>query len=918
MLPAPTQSRFAMHGPRTPRVLAAAPLLAGVLTAGLAYTQQGGQAQPRPIPCATLAELALADTAITLAEALPAGANPAPVGMLPTAICRVVGISQPAINFEVWLPTETWNGKFQGVGNRGTAGAISYAAMRAALGRGYATASTDAGYASSGSFDPSWALRPPERIADFGHRGLHVTTVNAKQIIRAFYGRHPDHSYFVGCSKGGQQALMEAQRYPEDYDGIIGGDPANNWTRLYAGAHLWYSIAMLNDPKSYIPAAKIALLGDAVTAACDAIDGVIDGVLDDPRKCAFDPAVLTCKEDQDRATCYTPRQVKAINDIWNGVRNSRGELVHRPIVRGGEAGAGGWAAWITGSEPFAARHWLAVRDFFGYQVFGNPNFNAFNFNFDADLDFALAKVGPVLDASDPDLRPFRTRGGKLLMYHGWSDPDISPLNTVDYYESVISTFKLGEQTRDEASQDVRGFARLFMVPGMQHCSGGPGPNRFDMLTALENWVEKGEAPNRIIASLVTDTVVTRTRPLCPYPQVAVYAGSGSTDDATNFVCSSPEAQGDQRQRPQGFEPPSAPMLITQSSAPTPSAPAESAALPSAPAESAPPPSAPASSGLAATTPASSALPSTTAPSATLAPTTSPPSALTGQAPPPAPPAGSPNHAPIWESSLLIDFVEGVPAVISVREFVRDPDSDPLVITLKSGALLPGMTWNPTDYTIVYDGRPMGASDGAPIEVTGLVFTADDGRPAATAQSSAPAENALPASAPAPGMQVPSSSGPTALPMSAIAATTPPPSAPAENALPASAPAPGMQVPSSSGPSALPLSAIAATAPPPSASTVQPPPAAPSAGPPNRGPIWDSAPTIVFVEGVAAVVSVRDYVRDPDSDPLVITLKSGELVPGLTWNPTDYTIVYDGRPMGARDDAPIEVTGVIFDADNGKP
>src|SRR5215510_6874302 len=604
-----------MHGPRTPRVLAAAPLLAGVLAAGLGYTQQGEQAQPRPIPCATLASLALADTAITLAEALPAGANPAPVGTLPTAICRVVGVSQPAINFEVWLPTETWNGKFQGVGNRGTAGAISYAAMRAALGRGYATASTDAGYASSGSFDPSWALRPPERIADFGHRGLHVTTVNAKQIIRAFYGRHPDHSYFVGCSKGGQQALMEAQRYPEDYDGIIGGDPANNWTRLYAGAHLWYSIATLNDPDRYIPAAKIALLGDAVTAACDAIDGVADGVLDDPRKCAFDPAVLACKESQDPATCYTRKQLKAINDIWTGVRNSRGELVHRPLARGGEAGVGGWAAWITGSAPFTARHWLAVRDFFGYQVFGNPNFNAFNFDFDADLDFALAKVGPVLDAIDPDLRPFRERGGKLLMYHGWSDPDVSPLNTVDYYESVISTLKLGEQTRDEASQDVQKFARLFMVPGMQHCSGGPGPNKFDMLTALENWVEKGEAPNRIIASLVTNNAVTRTRPLCPYPQVAVYAGSGSTDDATNFVCGMPGAQGDQRQQPQGSEQPSAPVPLTQSGVPT-----ESAPLPSAP-------------------PASSALPATTATSSTPAPAApAPPSAPAPSTPTSSPPA----------------------------------------------------------------------------------------------------------------------------------------------------------------------------------------------------------------------------------------------------------------------------------------
>jgi feruloyl esterase len=497
-----------------------------------------------PIACADLTRLKITDTTITLAQLLPAGDNPAPVGTLPTAICRVVGVTKPAVRFEVWLPTQTWNGKFQGVGNGGTAGVISYAALRTALTRGYATASTDTGHVSSGSFDSSWALNRPDLIADFGHRGLHVMTVNGKEITRAFYGKSANYSYYVGCSKGGQQGLMEAQRYPADYDGIIAGDPANNWTRFYAGSHLWYSIATLKDPESYIPASKTQILGDAVTAACDAIDGIKDGVLDDPRKCHFDPAVLTCEANQDPATCFTPKQVKAIKDIWSGVRTSSGKLVHEPLVPGAEAGPGGWAAWTTGTAPFTGLHWQAADGFFRFMVFSDPNRNVLNFDYDKDLAFALRKVGPDLDAINPDLRPFRWRGGKLIVYHGFSDPDISPLNTIDYYESVVAFNRKHHDDRREALARTQQFFRLFMVPGMQHCSGGPGPNTFDTLTALENWVEKGEAPRQITASHLTGGVVDRTRPLCLYPKVAVYKGEGSTDDANNFACRTPPEETD--------------------------------------------------------------------------------------------------------------------------------------------------------------------------------------------------------------------------------------------------------------------------------------------------------------------------------------------------------------------------------------
>jgi feruloyl esterase len=493
----------------------------------------------KPMACADLTGVRLDDTTITLAQPLPAGANANPVGTIALPICRVVGVTDPAVQFEVWLPSTGWNGKFQLVGNGGTAGVISYPAMRTALARGYAVASTDTGHVSTGSFDSSWALNRPDLVADFGHRGTHVTAVNGKAVTRAFYGQKPNYSYYVGCSKGGQQGLMEAQRYPEDFDGLIAGDPANNWTRFYAGSHLWYSMATLKDPESYIPASKTALLGNASREACDAIDGIVDGVIDDPRKCKFDPAVLTCKAGQDPATCLTPKQVEAAKKIYSGVRTPWGELVHPPLVPGAEDGPGGWAAWTTGAAPFTGLHWLAADGFFRYMVFNDPTYDPMTFNFGSDLIFALHTTGPSLDAIDPDLRDLEKRGSKLIVYHGFSDPDISPLNSINYFESVVEFNARRRHGREDALERTQDFFRLFMVPGMQHCSGGPGPNTFDMLTALENWVEKGQAPNRVVASHSTNGVVDRTRPLCVYPKVAVYDGSGSTDDEANFKCRTP-------------------------------------------------------------------------------------------------------------------------------------------------------------------------------------------------------------------------------------------------------------------------------------------------------------------------------------------------------------------------------------------
>ena len=319
--------------------------------------EQGSAAAGRDIEtpsaaCGALTGLELRDTTISLAEVVPAGSFTPPAASnvidLPS-FCRVVGMTTPAVNFEVWLPVDDWNGKFQGVGNGGMAGSIRYAGMGTALNRGYATASTDTGHtAGDVSFDASWALGRPDLIEDFGHRSLHVTTVNAKAVTAAFYSAPPSYSYYIGCSKGGQQGLMEAQRYPDDYDGVIAGDPANDWTRFYAGAHLWYSLALLDDPESYIALDKLQVLGDAVNTACDTQDGIGDGVLQDPRSCDFDPSVLICGSGSDDASCLTAKQVAAVEKIWSGVTDSSGELIFPGLVPGGEGAPGGWSRWVTG------------------------------------------------------------------------------------------------------------------------------------------------------------------------------------------------------------------------------------------------------------------------------------------------------------------------------------------------------------------------------------------------------------------------------------------------------------------------------------------------------------------------------------------------------------------------------------------
>lgn len=522
-----------------PKSIAAAALalLAGWATAQAAQT------------CETLAKLDLPGTTITRAESVPAGSFSPPSGKaipgLP-AFCRVAGVIKPSpdsdIRFEVWMPASGWNNKFQGMGNGGFAGSISYDGLGIAVAHGYATASTDTGHHEGVGVTAAWALKHPEKIVDFGHRAIHETTVEGKAIVRAFYGEGPKRSYFNSCSNGGRQALMEAQRYPEDYDGIVAGAPANYWTHLLANA-AWDNLALLGDKDSYIPSKKLPAIQAAALAACDELDGVKDGVIDNPPKCHFNPDSLLCKA-ADADTCLTAPQLAALKKLYAGGRLSDGKQLFPGYAPGGEAQPGGWSVWITGGSPEHSLMYAFGTQFFKNMVFDNPDWDYHTFNTDRDSILADEKMSAAMNATDPDLTRFRTRGGKLILYHGWCDAAIAPSNAIDYYQSVVK--KMG-------AKPAASFVRLFMVPGMQHCGGGAGANSFGQFSvatedadhnidaALERWVEQGAAPERLIAAkrkndLDPTSDIERTRPLCAYPMVAHYKGSGSTDDAANFIC----------------------------------------------------------------------------------------------------------------------------------------------------------------------------------------------------------------------------------------------------------------------------------------------------------------------------------------------------------------------------------------------
>ena len=483
--------------------------------------------------CNSLLKLSLPNTTINKAETYPAGpfAPPDPrraappdapeVNDLP-AFCRVLAKLTPSTDSEIlvelWLPAEGWNGKFQAVGNGGWAGNVDWAALRAALRRGYATAATSAGHLGGGN-SASFAFGHPEKLTDFAYRAVHEMTVTAKSIIARFYGTGPRYSYWNGCSTGGRQGLKEAQRFPTDFDGIIAGAPANSQMHL----HVWsvaVAQAVHKTPESYIPPEKYPAIYKAALDACDLLDGLKDSLIQDPRECHFDPNVLQCS-GADAPTCLTAPQVEAARKLYAPVKNSRsGELIFPGMEPGSELGWGGLAG--PNANPIAT-------DTFTYIVYKDPGWDWRSMNPDTVTDLADKTDHGLIDATDPNLKSFFGHKGKLIMYHGWSDPLIAPRNSVNYYEAAVdASSSAGLRPADSI--------RLFMVPGMRHCRGGAGPNSFDMIGALEQWVEQGKAPEQIIASHSSNGAVDRTRPLCPYPQVARYNGAGSIDDAENFTC----------------------------------------------------------------------------------------------------------------------------------------------------------------------------------------------------------------------------------------------------------------------------------------------------------------------------------------------------------------------------------------------
>jgi feruloyl esterase len=481
-----------------------------------------------PATCESLAQLKVDHGEITAAEAVAAG--PFTVqGFMGTrkmplpAFCRVTATLRPTadseIKIEVWMPAAGWNGRLEAVGNGGLAGSIVEEAMAGALWAGYATAGTDTGHTGSPATG-DWALGHPEKIVDFGWRAVHLMTVEAKALIAAFYGKPEKYAYWNGCSEGGGQGLSEALRFPDDFDGILAGAPANYFVHLQAEGN-WISQAIHEDPATMIAPAKLPAITAAVMAECDALDGVKDGVLEDPRVCHWDPATLLCK-GQETDSCLTAPEIAGLKKVYDGAKNPRtGAQVFPGTMRGGEAG---WGSWIAGTHvpPTDIQHLIMVSGFANL-VFDGPKWDWRTFDFDKDVALADAKVGGAINQIDPDLGAFKKHGGRLLQYHGWSDPAISPLNSIDYFTSVQA--KMG---------DTSDFYRLFMIPGMEHCGGGPGASEFNHMDVIVKWVEEGVAPERIVA-----TGKARTHPLCPWPKVAKYSGKGSTDDAASFVCEKP-------------------------------------------------------------------------------------------------------------------------------------------------------------------------------------------------------------------------------------------------------------------------------------------------------------------------------------------------------------------------------------------
>ncbi|RVT93561.1 tannase/feruloyl esterase family alpha/beta hydrolase [Sphingomonas crocodyli] len=467
--------------------------------------------------------------------------------------CEVKAIARPTrdseIGIEIWLPATGWNGRYQQIGNGGWAGAIHRRPLADALKRGFAAASTDNGHQGGvddhgqGQRSAEFAIGHPEKLIDFGSRALSETRRVATAAITSFYGRPAQHSYFVGCSDGGREALMAAQRFPEYFDGILAGNPGNAWSRWAAGL-IWTQQAQRAGSPGAIPITKRALIQNAVMSACDQIDGVTDGLIADPRFCRFDPAVLTCSGTATD-NCLTDPQVATLRQIYDGPRNPRtGEQIYPGYPPGIENAPGSnlITPWQPGMSSFGDTY-------FGQALFERRDWDFRSLDFDKDIALSDRKGAPVVDATNPDLRSFRARGGKLIHYHGWSDALMPAGASIAYYEAVMAFMARFPDQQSVANDPITSFYRLFLIPGMGHCYGGDGPTAItvdadttdpkrDLITALEQWVEKGVAPQMFVGSGPVPNAPSRrlSRPICPYPQITRYDGSGNTDIASSFAC----------------------------------------------------------------------------------------------------------------------------------------------------------------------------------------------------------------------------------------------------------------------------------------------------------------------------------------------------------------------------------------------
>jgi feruloyl esterase len=512
----------------------AGPLLATILLAAAGCARPVSTVTSAAAPaegCEVLAALRLPDVRIT--SAAPVAAQPAFVpaaGERPIAVtkpfCRVQGIIETEIGFELWLPEPgDWNGKMLGAGAGGDAGAFNFRDLPRGVARGYASATTDTGHKAA---DTAWMLGDPARLKNFELLAHHRLAEVSKAVIAARYGQAPRYSYFIGCSGGGRQGLKEMQRFPGDYDGIIAGAPGPD-TPAMTARRMWEILARDAHP-GLMSREDWRLVAEEGVRTCDAADGVTDGVAEDPRQCRFDPAALACGPGR-AGRCLSPQQVAFARSLYAPLHDERGVKIDDGLLPGVVVDSG--------------RSRLAPATF-GQAIRRRADWDGRDFSLAADLP-AINRVMPELRADETDLTPFKRRGGKAILYQGWMDPAVAGLMTLGYYEAVTKRMGGEAATRD--------FIRLYMAPGVFHCAGGPGPDQFggsggdapvvdpqhDLLSALEAWVEQGKPPERIVASKVEAGRVVRTRPLCPAPEVARYKGSGSTDDAANFTCVRPGA-----------------------------------------------------------------------------------------------------------------------------------------------------------------------------------------------------------------------------------------------------------------------------------------------------------------------------------------------------------------------------------------